>query len=407
LDRRVAITGLGAITPIGLDIKEYWQGLIQGKCGIGAVTLFDTSAYLVKIGAEVRGFDPSAYMSMKRVDRNSRATHFAIAAARMAVESAGLDLAKEDKERIGITIATTGMSSIVAGYGEALRTRPRRIDPLLLNKFDGCMVPVQVGLELGVKGPNTSINSACASGNDALGTAMAHIKLNNADVMIAGGAEAQVNPLSYACMEVVGALSRSPDPLNSSRPFDLERNGMVLGEGSGIMILETYDHAVERGAQILAELAGVGWSFDAFSDTVPDAQQQSVAMCNAMKSAGVRPEEINCINAHGTSTKYNDRTETEAIKIALGEHAYKVPVSANKSMIGHLAAAAGAVEAISTVLSIQYGIIPPTINYKTPDPECDLDYVPNVARKKQVNVCLSNSFGMGGQNCCVVIKSCV
>jgi 3-oxoacyl-[acyl-carrier-protein] synthase II len=407
LDRRVVITGLGAITPIGLNIKEYWQGLIQGKCGIGAVTLFDTRAYLVKIGAEVKDFNPATYMPMKRVDRNSRATHFAIAATRMAVESAGLDLAKEENERIGITIATTGMSSVVTEYGEALRTKPRRIDPLLLNKFDGCMVPVQVGLELGVKGPNTSINSACASGNDALGTAMAHIKLNNADVMIAGGAEAQVNPLSFACMEVVGALSRSPDPLNSCRPFDLERNGMVLGEGSGIMILETYDHAVKRGSPILAELAGVGWSFDAFSDTVPDAQQQSVAMRNAMKSAGVRPEDINYINAHGTSTKYNDKTETEAIKIALGEGAYKVPVSANKSMIGHLAAAAGAVEAISTVLTIQHGIIPPTINYKTPDPECDLDYVPNVARQQQVDVCLSNSFGMGGQNCCVVIKSCV
>jgi 3-oxoacyl-[acyl-carrier-protein] synthase II len=344
-------------------------------------------------------------MPLKRADRNSRATQFAISATRMAIESAGLDLTREDRQRIGLVIATTGMHDLVAKYGEILRTRPMRIDPLITNRIDGAMVPIQVGLEIGVKGPNTSVNSACASGGDALGTAMAHIIMGNADVMLAGGAEAQICPLSFASMSLIGALSRAADPLKACRPFDLERSGMILGEGAGMMVLESYEHAVNRGAHILAELGGVGWSFDAYNDTAPDPEQQTVAMRNAIKFAGLTPDAVDYVNAHGTSTKLNDSAETKSIKMTLGQRAYQVPISSNKSMIGHLAAASGAVEAVAAVLTIMHGVIPPTIGYQTPDPECDLDYVPNTARKQPVRVCLSNSFGLGGQNCCLILKA--
>jgi 3-oxoacyl-[acyl-carrier-protein] synthase II len=405
LNKRVVITGLGAITPIGLSAAEFWQGLVQGKCGIREVKLFDTTLFPVKLGGEVIDFDPGKYMPLKRADRNSRATQFAIAATGMAIEDAKLDLANEDRRRIGMVIATTGMPSIAIQYSETLKTRPLRIDPLITNRIDGAMMPIQVGLELGLQGPNTSVNSACASGSDALGTAMAHILLGNADVMLAGGAESQICALSFASMSLIGALSRNPDSLKACRPFDLERSGMILGEGAGMLVLESYEHAVRRGATILAELAGVGWSFDAYNDTAPNAETQSVAMLSAIKNAGISPTDIDYVNAHGTSTKLNDVTETQSLKLTLGARAYKVPVSSNKSMIGHLAAASGAVEAVASVLTIMHGIIPPTIGYQTPDPECDLDYVPNIARRQSVHACLSNSFGLGGQNCCVVIKA--
>ena len=404
MERRVVITGMGAITPIGLTIEEYWRGLIEGKSGIGPITSFDCTKYHVKVAAEIKGFDPSQYMPLKRVDRTSRPTHFAIAAARMAAESARLDMSHEDKERVGVVIATSGISHILPDYAEVLRTRPMRIDPLLINKIAISMVPAQVGLEFGAKGPNKSVNSACASGSDALGTAMLHILSGDADVMIAGGAEAQISPLSFACLCVVGAISRTADPQKACRPFDLNRNGMVFGDGAGILILESAEHAIQRGAPILAELAGVGWSFDAFNDVAPDAEQQAVAMRSAIRKAGITADEVDYINAHGTGTKLNDSTETEAIKKVFGERAYRIPVSSNKSMIGHLSCAGGAVEAIAGVLTIQHGIIPPTIGYETPDPDCDLDYVPNKARRQQVENCLSNSFGMGGQNCCLLIR---
>jgi 3-oxoacyl-[acyl-carrier-protein] synthase II len=404
LNRRVVITGVGAVTPLGLTADEYWQGLISGRSGIGLITLFDSTLFPVKVAAEVKGFDPARYMSVKRADRTSRCTHFAIAAARMALESAGMDMSREDRERVGVTIATSGMTSILPDYAEVLRTRPMRIDPLLANKIASSMVPAQIGLEFGAKGPNVSLNSACSSGNDALGTAMSRIWLGDADVMIAGGAEAAVSAVSFACMSVVGALSRTKDPQKACRPFDLNRNGMVFGEGAGILILETLEHARGRKAPILAEMAGAGWSFDAFNDTAPDAAQQAVAMRNAIKKAGLLPQDIDYINAHGTSTKLNDATETQAVKMVFGEKAYKIPMSSNKSMIGHLACAAGALQGVTDVLMIQNGIIPPTINLETADPDCDLDYVPGQARYQEVTACLSNSFGMGGQNCCVVIK---
>jgi len=405
IDRRVVITGLGAITPLGLTVEDYWQGLINGKSGIGLITLFDTSRYPVKVAAEVKGFEPTDYMHIKRADRTTRCTQFAIAASKMAMESAGLDMSREKAERVGMVIATTGAITLIAEQGNVLRERgPMRIDPLLISKIAPSMVPTQVGLEIGAKGPNTSLNSACASGSDALGTALNHLQLGHADVMISGGAEAQVNPIAIACTGRVGALSRNPEPQKACRPFDLNRDGFVFGDGAGILVLETYEHACERGATILAELAGAGWSFDAYNETAPDAEQQATAMRMAIKDAGISPDEVDYINAHGTATKLNDAAETEAIKMVFGERAYKIPVSSNKSMIGHIACAAGAVEAVAAVMTIKDAIIPPTMNYETPDPECDLDYVPNKARRQQVNTCLSNSFGMGGQNCSIIIR---
>jgi 3-oxoacyl-[acyl-carrier-protein] synthase II len=259
-------------------------------------------------------------------------------------------------------------------------------------------------LEYGARGPNTSVNSACTSGNDAIGIAFNHIRLGHTDVMITGGAATNVTTLGLAGAARMGALSREQDPEKACRPFDLNRNGFIYGEGSGILILETYEHAKRRGAQILAELAGVGWSFDAFNETAPNAQQQAVAMRMALKDADILAEDIDYINAHGTSTKLNDATETKSIKMVFGKRAYTIPVSSNKSMLGHLACAAGSVEAVATVLTIRNSIIPPTIHYDTPDPECDLDYVPNQARELPINTCLSNSFGLGGQNCSLIFK---
>jgi 3-oxoacyl-[acyl-carrier-protein] synthase II len=404
LKRRVVITGIGAVTPIGLNVDEYWQALIAGKNGIGPITLFDSTVYPVKIAAEVKGFDPEKYLPLKRVDRTSRVTQLGMVASRMAVESAKLDLAAENPADIGVLIATSGMLSMVADYGEIIKTKPNRLDPLIITKIAPSMVPAQIGLDLKLRGPNTSLSSACASGSDALGTALSHIQLGHCEVMVAGGSEAGVNNVALATTARVGALTRNPDFSQACRPYDLNRSGFVLGEGAGILILESLEHAVKRGAPILAELAGAGWSFDAFNDTAPDAEQEAVAMSKAIKDAGLTAEQIDYINAHGTSTVLNDVTETKAIKLVLGQRAYQVPISSNKSMIGHLAAAAGAVEAVAAVKTIMHGIIPPTINYKVPDPACDLDYVPNQARAGKVDVCLSNSFGMGGQNCCLIFK---
>ena len=403
--RRVVITGMGVITPLGLTVEDYWQGLINGRSGIGPITLFDASSYPVKVAAEVKDFEPTDYMHIKRADRTARCTQFAIAASRMALQSAHLDMTAEKPERVGVVIATSGMTSDIADVGEVIKKRgPMRVDPLLISKVAPSMVPAQVGLEIGARGPNVSINSACASGSDALGTAMNHLRLGHADVMVAGGAESTISPVAIASTGRVGALSREPDPNKASRPFDLNRGGFVFGEGAGILVLETYEHARERGAPVLAELAGAGWSFDAFNETAPQAEQQAIAMKMALEDAGVSPEEVDYINAHGTATKLNDAEETKATKLVFGERAYRIPMSSNKSMIGHLACAAGAVEAVAAVMTVREGIIPPTVNYETPDPQCDLDYVPNKARRQAVNVCLSNSFGMGGQNCSIVIR---
>ena len=403
--RGVAITGMGAITPLGLTVEDYWQSLINGRNGIGPITQFDASSFPVKLAAEVKNFEPTNYMPIKRVDRTGRCTHFAIAATRMALQSAKLDMSQENADRVGVVIGTNGMPNSLAEQEEILKRRgPMRVDPLIISKFGASMVPGHIGLEFGAKGPNTSINSACTSGSDALGMALNHLRLGHADVMIAGGAATNVTTLGIAGAARLGALSREPDPEKACRPFDLNRSGFIYGEGAGIMILETYEHARNRSAPVLAELAGAGWSFDAYNEAAPDAEQQAVAMRMALKDADIPSEDVDYINAHGTSTRLNDTSETRSIKMVFGERAYKIPISSNKSMVGHLACAAGAVEAIATVMTIRNSIIPPTIHYETPDPECDLDYVPNEARRQPVNICLSSSFGLGGQNCSLIIR---
>jgi 3-oxoacyl-[acyl-carrier-protein] synthase II len=402
---KIVVTGIGVISPLGLTLQEHWDKLVNGTSAIGPITRFDTTRYPVKVAAEVKGFEPTNYMDIKRVDRTSLCTQYAIAATRMAISAARLDTIKEKPERLGVIIATSGAMELLIDVGDVLKNRgPMRVDPLLISKVSPSMVPAIIGLEFGLKGPNSSLNSACASGNDALGTALNLLRLGHADVIIAGGAETQVNLLAIAITGRVGALSRESDPEKACRPFDLNRDGMVYGEGAAILVLETLVHAQQRGAPILAELAGAGWSFDAFNETAPDPEQEAIAMKMALSDAGVSPEEVDYVNAHGTSTKFNDAAETKALKLLFGERAYGVPASSNKSMIGHLACAAGAIEAAAAVMTVKEGIIPPTIHYQTPDPECDLDYVPNVARKQETELCLSNSFGMGGQNCCLVIK---
>jgi len=402
---RVVVTGMGTVNPIGLNTGEFWQGLVAGKSGIGPITMFDTSKFRVKVAAEVKDFDPTKYMDLKMVDRNPRTVHLAIAAAEEAVESARLDMSKECPERVGVCVGSQLDSGYKDKQVEVIEKRgPRRIDPLLVAKSSPSGAAMQVGMLWGAKGPNTSVNSLCASGADAIGAALNFIRLGYADVMIAGGADATISTISVAGIDILGALSREPDPAKACRPFDLNRSGFIYGEGAGLVVLESYEHAQKRGAPILAELAGAAWSFDAYDQTAPAPEAEAYAMRTAIQNAGVKLEEVDYINAHGTSTRLNDANETKAIKMVFGERAHQIPISSTKSMIGHIITAAGAIETIACVLIMSNGIIHPTINYETPDPECDLDYVPNVARPAQVDVCLTNSFGLGGENCCLVLK---
>ena len=401
----VVVTGMGTINPLGLNVEEFWQGLAAGKSGIALITRFDSTNFRVKVDAEVKGFDPTKYMDLKVVDRTPRAVQFAITAAKEAIASAKLDMTRENPERVGVDIAAMVEGDYVVKQCNLINERgPRRADPLFVAKSSPSGASMGVGMLLGAKGPNSSVNSLCASGTDAIGTALNFIRLGYADVMVAGGADSSLTPLGMAGIDILGALSRQPDPLKASRPFDANREGFVYGEGAGVVILESYEHAKKRGAPILAEVAGAGWSFDAFDQTAPAPEAEAYAMKTALQNAGIKPEEVDYINAHGTSTKLNDACETKAIKIVFGDNAYKIPISSTKSMIGHIIVAAGAIETIAAILVMNNGIIHPTINYETPDPECDLDYVPNVARPAQVNVCLSNSFGLGGENCCLVLK---
>jgi len=402
---RVVVTGLGTINPLGLSVKEFWKGLVAGKSAIGLITRFDASKFRVKVDAEVHGFDATKYMDLKAIDRTSRTVQFAIAAAKETIQSASLDMTQENPERVGVVIATmTEQGYVVKGWETFQRLGPRGVDVLFTTKQSASAASMQVGMMLGAKGPNNAVNSLCASGLDAIGTATNFIRLGYADVMIAGGSDASLEPVSIAGLEILGALSRESDPSKACRPFDLDRNGFVYAEGAGVVVLESYEHARKRGAPILAEVAGAGWSFDAYDATAPAPESEAYAMRTALQNARVKIEEVDYINAHGTSTKMNDACETKAIKMVFGEHAYKIPISSTKSMIGHGITAGGAVETIASILIINKGIIHPTINYETPDPDCDLDYVPNIARPAQVNVCLKNSFGLGGENCCLVLK---
>jgi 3-oxoacyl-[acyl-carrier-protein] synthase II len=399
--RRVVVTGVGVICPLGLNVPEFWENLAAGRSGVSRISRFDATNYPVKVAAEVKGFDPTSYLDPKVVQRNPRAVHFAIPATREAISQAGLDMNKEPPERVGVVSSSMLEYRYVGEDWVKLREKgPRRVDPLLLTKAGPSTVSLQIGMLLGANGPNVSVNSLCASGSEAIAAASDYIRLGYADVMVAVASDASLSELGIAATSLVGALTKEPDPDRA----DLSRNGFVYGEGCGVLIIEILEHAQERGAPVLAEVAGVGRTFDAYDTTAPRPETEAAAMKLALKSAGVEPSEVDYINAHGTSTKLNDVSETRAIKLAFGDGAYRVPVSSFKSMFGHLVTATGAVEAIGTILAMRSGLIPPTIHYETPDPDCDLDYVPNTARKVEINICLKNNFGLGGQNCCLVLK---
>jgi 3-oxoacyl-[acyl-carrier-protein] synthase II len=401
--KRVVVTGMGVVCPIGLNRDEFWANLVAGKSGISRISCFDTTNYAVKVAGEVRNFDPTDHMDLKTAQRTRRGVHFAIPAAKEAVAQAKLDITQEQPERVGIVSSNMLEHKFIAqGWGSL--KGGRRADPLFFTKASPSVVSLQLGLLLKARGPNTSVNSLCASGTDAIGTALNFIRLGYADVMIVAASDASLDEMTVSALSVLGALTKEPDPDKASRPFDLNRSGFVYGEGCGVLVIETLEHARKRAVPILAEVAGVGWIFDAFDATAPNPETEALAMKSALQNAGVTPDEVDYINAHGTSTRLNDVSETTAIKMVFGERAYQIPISASKSMFGHMITAGGAVESIGAILTLNHGIIPPTIHYETPDPECDLDYVPNVARKAEVNVCLKDSFGLGGQNCCLVLK---
>ena len=411
--RRVVITGIGAITPVGNDAETYWRALLAGQSGIGPITRFDASRHPVRVAGEVKGFDPLEIMEHRAARRSGRFAQLAVKASMEALVSAKIELSPDPltgadlATEMGVIMASTGGVFEMGRQETIIDERgPNRVDPLLIPRLGPHMAAGRVGRQLGLRGPNTSINSACASATDALGQAYNMLRAGAAEILLAGGTEAIITPVAVATMGLMGALSKdyNDTPQKASRPFDLHRDGFVLGEGAGVMVMESLEHAQARGAAILAEYIGQGWSFDATDDAAPDAEGQSLAMIRALKSAGIAPGDVSWLNAHGTGTPYNDKTETAAIKLAFGDAAYRVPISSTKSMTGHLAAAAGGIEAVASVMAIRDNKIPPTINLDTPDPECDLDYVPHTMRQAQVDVVLSNSFGMGGQNATLVLR---
>lgn len=409
--RRVAITGLGAITPIGNTADEFWQALIAGRSGARLITQFDASQLACRIATEVEGFESRDHFDTKVARRVERFAQFAVIAAREAYAQSGLGEGEIDPEDIGCLIGV-GIGGI--GYTESschtLRDRgSSRVNPFLIPKIIGNMAPAQIAIDLGLKGPNMTITTACAAGCDAIGHAAAIIQRGDAKAMIAGGAESAVCPIAVAGFDKMKALcsDSNDDPARGSRPFDATRSGFVFGEGSGALVLEDYELAEARGATILAELRGYGQSSDAFHVTAPAPHGEGAAraIARALDRAGLDPTEVGYVNAHGTSTQLNDKFEIEAIKTVFGDHASKLAISSNKSMIGHLLGAAGAVEAVATVYTLREQMIPPTINLSNPDPECDLDCVPNTARKVEgIGVAISNSFGFGGHNGCIVIS---
>ena len=408
--RRVVVTGLGAVTSIGHDVESLWAALLAGKCGIQRVTQFDPSAFTCQIGAEVLDWDAAQHMDPKEARRNDRYTHFGFVAAVQAVKDSGLDLAKEDGDRVGVIIGSGigGMHIYETQLKVLFERGPRKVSPFTIPALIVNMCSGLVAIEYGARGPNFGVVSACATGTHALGEAAHAIRRGDAEIMIAGGAEAAITPFAYASFCAMKAMStRNDEPQRSSRPFDRNRDGFVMGEGAGILVLESLEHARARGARIYCELAGYAATCDAFHITQPDPDGKglSLAMRRALASAGTKPTEIDYINAHGTSTLYNDRFETLAIKKVFDDHARQLAISSTKSMTGHLLGAAGGIESVICAKTIQTGRIPPTINLENPDPECDLDYVPKIARERPVQAVLSNNLGFGGQNAAVVFRA--
>jgi 3-oxoacyl-[acyl-carrier-protein] synthase II len=407
--QRAVITGLGAITPIGLTVEEFWANLTAGVSGAGPITAFDATGFPARIACEVKSFDPGTYMDFRLVRRTHRATQFAIAASQMALTDAGLTIDGNNETTVGVVMNTGGggIGDMEEGAKMMLAKGPRSISPFFTPSVMPNAVSCLVSIASGAKGPIITSTAACASGNYAFLEALRLLRLEEAQVVIAGGTESAIFSLILASLGRAGALSsRNDDPQRASRPFDKDRDGFVFGEGAAVMVVETEEHARRRGARIYAELAGGAITGDAYHITAPDPNGDGAAraMRRALENARMTPEEIDCIFAHGTSTPLNDAVETKAIKTVFGDHAYRLAVSATKSMVGHIMGAAGAVSALAAVLAIRNGVIPPTINYETPDPECDLDYVPNAARKQEVNATMINGFGFGGQNVTVVIR---
>ncbi|AEV18280.1 MULTISPECIES: beta-ketoacyl-ACP synthase II [Geobacillus] len=409
--RRVVVTGIGAVTPLGNDAETTWKNIIAGQSGIDIVTRVNPDDFPAKVAAEVKDFDPSLFIDRREARKMDRFTQFAVAAALMAVKDANLDINESNAERVGVWIGSGigGMETFEQQFEIFQQRGYRRVSPFFVPMMIPDMAAGQVSIILGAKGINSCTVTACATGANSIGDAFKVIQRGDADVMITGGTEAPITKMSFAGFCANTALSTNPDPKTASRPFDKNRDGFVMGEGAGIVVLEELEHALRRGAKIYAEIVGYGATADAYHITAPAPGGEGGvrAMRQALHDAGLEPEEIDYINAHGTSTEYNDKYETAAIKEVFGDHAYKLAVSSTKSMTGHLLGATGAVEAIFSVLAIRDGIIPPTINYETPDPECDLDYVPNEARKQDVRAVLSNSFGFGGHNATLIFKKYV
>ncbi len=409
--RRVVITGIGVVSPVGTGVSKFWENLVSGKSGIDTIRSFDPVeiGLSVHIAGEVKDFDPLTVFDTKEAKKVSRFVQFAIYASQEALEDSGLLESKPDPERVGVIIGTGigGLSDIEQQNKVLMERGPRRVSPFFIPYGISNMAAGLAAIRWGFKGPNYCVVSACATGNHAIGDAFRLIQKGDIDVAVAGGTEAAVTPLGVAGFAAMKALStRNDEPQRASRPFDRDRDGFVMGEGAGVLILEEYEHAKARGAKIYAELAGYGATDDAYHITAPCVDGEGAIRCMriALEDGGIKPQEVDYINAHGTSTPLNDKTETLAIKSLFGEHAYKLKISSNKSMIGHLLGAAAAVEAVATVKTIETGRVPPTINLENPDPDCDLDYVPNEAVNHRVNVALSNAFGFGGTNACLVFR---
>ena len=407
--RRVVVTGLGAVTPVGNTVPAMWEALLAGRSGAGRIACFDPGAFDSQIAAEVKGFDPAQYLSPKEIKRTERFTQFAIAASKQAVADAGVALDGADPFRYGVVIGTGigSMRLVEEQHSVLLAKGPKKITPFMIPMLICNMAPGHVAMDLGFKGPNFCTTTACASGAHGVGEAFRIIQRGEADVMLGGGTESCITPTTVGGFCALMALSRRNDaPTKASRPFDKERDGFLIGEGAGVLVLEELEHAKKRGAKIYAEMVGYGLTADAYHMTAPDPEGAGAAraMAMALEDAKLRPEQVPYINAHGTSTELNDKIETLAIKKTFGPTAKTVAISSTKSMMGHLIGAAGGVEAVISVLAIQHGVMPPTINYEHPDPDCDLDYVPNMARQAPVDAVLSNSLGFGGHNATVIFR---
>ncbi len=401
--RRVVITGMGMVSPVGLSVKESWDNILAGKSGIAPITHFDTTGFSTTFGGSVKDFDVSNYLSAKEAKKMDPFIHYGIAASMEAMKDSGLEVTEENAERIGVAVGSGigGLPGIEKGRDAYTKGGPRKISPFFVPSNIINMISGHVSIMYGLKGPNIALVTACATGTHSIGDAARLIEYGDADVMVAGGAEMATSPCGLGGFASARALStRNDDPQTASRPWDKDRDGFVLSDGAGVVVLEEYEHAKARGARIYAEVVGYGMSGDAYHMTLPAKGGEGAMRCmnNAMRNAGINPEQVNYINAHGTSTPAGDKAETDAAKGAFGDYAYKVAMSSTKSMTGHLLGAAGGIEAIFTALAVHQQVAPPTINIITPDPECDLDYVPNTAREMEINYALSNSFGFGGTN---------